>query len=223
MMHATAARLPLFLFLLLPLFPASPTSVDLSGDFFAARQATRSWLDGFYLDWRMDHQLDNALDDSVVLIETACRIGNPDPLSFSVLGGSRRWNHVELDGLRLDDPFHPGASLTRSPLWQRSMELDGLGRTVLLREAFSGERVSFEFSEGTLGGRLAAADWLYRRLAGSPSPYERGVLPPEDRRRPLGSFSLFYSTTSSNNDGPLYLTAFAEGGARHHEQSRRGE
>ncbi|MBN8215711.1 MAG: hypothetical protein J0L75_03675 [Spirochaetes bacterium] len=206
---------PLLLLGFLPLFAASPTSLDLSGDFFAAGRATRSWLDDFYGEWRMDHLLDNAFDDSVVLIETAGRIGTPDPLSFSVLGASRRWNHVELDGMRLDDPFHPGASLTRAPLWQRTMELDRLGRTVLLREAFPRQRLAFEFSEGFLGGRFAAADWLYQNLARSPSPYERGVLPPEDRRRPLGSFSLLLCETLSNGSGPLSLTTFAEGGLRH--------
>jgi hypothetical protein len=197
------------------LFPASPTSLDLTGDFFNTRKADRSWLDDFYHEWRLDHLLDNAFDDSVVLIESAGRIGSPDPLSYSILGNSRRWNHVELDGMRLDDPFHPGSSLTRSPLWQRSMELDSLGRTLSLRETFPRERLSFEFSQGFLGDRFPGADWLYRNLARSPSPYERGVLPPEDRRRPLGTFSLFFSAENSNANGPLHLSAFAEAGVRH--------
>ncbi len=175
-----------FLFLLVAYFPAC-----FSPSLFAERRSAADTFSDFspeflnqrYLEPRLEHLLENFSEFSTYQMEITGNFGAPDPLLYSIYGGSSLWNRFFFDGHRMDSRLQPGQPFFRpfATGTRTSFDLYGFDARLSLEQATNRYSISGFF--GGLGGAVPGADTLVKVLGGYDAPNQRGHLPPNDRRK----------------------------------------
>lgn len=172
-------------------------------DFLRQRSVDPFYVRNFYLAGRLENILDQQFPTLSSGIESAGRIGIPDPLTVSWAGANPGWNHFTLDGFPIGDPFRSGSTLSRAPLLDRRLEMDPVRRILGFSvETTNRGEMYGEYTVGTLGGILDGANQVWLDLAHHPGPMGRLVLPPEARRKPVGQGSFYLTTALPGAGGP---------------------
>ncbi|MFZ4414132.1 MAG: hypothetical protein ACOYOV_13700 [Bacteroidales bacterium] len=171
------------------------------------------FFDKFYLHTNFEHFLDNYHDFSIQQIETAGDFSQPAPYTFSIMGGSYKWNQFYFNDFKINDPYFPGSAMHKPFLFDNNVDIDFINSSVNFLPASTEQKAIIQWNNGKLGDRLWNADYLINTITGHVSPYQRLYgTPIEYRKRVEGNVLIMLHNIIENRHGNLYQSIYFNAG-----------
>lgn len=176
-----------------------------------------SFFEKSYLHYNFEHFIDNTYDFTIQQTETTGDYSQPNPYTFSVMGGSYKWNKYTFNGFNINDMFFPGSALYKPYLFDNDVGIDIYNSEINFKSGKNlTEKIYFQWNSGTLGDRIPNADQIINSVTGHVSPYERLLKPIEYRRRVKENILLMLHNIIPHNNGNLYQSIYLNAGQRMH-------
>ncbi|MFZ4400051.1 MAG: hypothetical protein ACOYO1_08465 [Bacteroidales bacterium] len=171
------------------------------------------FFDKFYLHTNFEHFLDNLHDFSIQQIETAGDYSQPAPYTFSIMGGSYKWNQFYYNDFKINDPYFPGSAIHKPFLFDNNVDIDFINSSINFTPSSSVQKALIQWNNGNLGDRLWNADYLINTITGHVSPYQRLYgTPIEYRKRVNGNLLLMLHNIIEHRNGNLYQSIYFNAG-----------
>jgi hypothetical protein len=171
------------------------------------------FFDKIYLHTNFEHFLDNYHDYSIQQIETAGDFSQPAPYTFSIMGGSYKWNQYYFNDFKINDPYFPGSAIHKPYLFDNNVDIDFINSSVNFLPASTEQKALIQWNNGKLGDKLSNSDYIINAITGHVSPYQRLYgTPIEYRKRVNGNLTLMLHNIIENQKGNLYQSIYFNAG-----------
>lgn len=178
---------------------------------------TNNFFEKWYLHTNFEHFIDNYYDFTIHQLETTGDYSQPNPYTFSIMGGSYKWNQYTFNGFKINDMFMGGNALHKPYLFDNDVSINIYNSSVDFTSSKNvGEKVYLQWNHGTLGDRIWNADEIINSVTGHVSPYERLLKPIEYRRRVKDNILLMIHNIIPSKYGNLYQSIYLNAGQRMH-------
>ncbi|MCX6229988.1 MAG: hypothetical protein NTZ33_00460 [Bacteroidetes bacterium] len=182
---------------------------------FPTRNIThKEFFEKWYLHTNFEHYIDNYCDYTIHQIETAGDFSQPQPYTFSINGGSYKWNQYYFNNFKINDLYFPGNALHKPYLFDNDVSIDIYNNSV---QFFSNDndrqKAYIQWNHGTLGDRMDDADYIINTIAGHGSPYQRLYGTPINfRKRVEDNILLMLHNIIETKKGNLYQSFYFNAG-----------
>lgn len=205
----------LYIFLIINLF-AIAQKADTALN-YPKKNFTSNFFSKWYLQNNFEHFVDNYYDFTIHQLETTGDYSQPNPYTFSVMGGSYKWNQYTYNGFNINDMFFPGNALHKPYMFDTDVEIDIYNNEIKFNTTQDlEEKVLLQWNHGSLGDRLSNADYIINQVTGHVSPYQRLLKPIEYRRKVRDNALLMLHNVIPTKYGNLYQNIYLNSGQRSH-------
>ncbi len=163
------------------------------------------FFDKWYLHYNVEQFIDNYYSFGIQQLETTGDFSQPNNYTFSILGGSFKWNTFNYDDFKINDMFFPGASLHKPYLMDLNLDFNVINSTMNFITSYDNDKSMYaQYNNGNMGDRLGDSDDIINYLAGHGSPYQRLLFPINYRRRVEGNGLFYLHDIFKNEKGKFY-------------------
>ncbi len=190
----------------------SQTSDSLS--FPSRKYANEAFFEKWYLHSDFEHFIDNYFDFTIHQIETTGDFSQPTPYTFSIMGGSYKWNQYYFNDFKINDMYFPGSALHKPYLFDNNVEIDIYNSAIhFSSSSVNQQKALIQWNHGTLGDKLSNSDKIINKVTGHVSPYQRLYgTPIEYRKRVEDNVLLMLHNIIPTKYGDLYQSIYVNKG-----------
>ncbi|NVN96515.1 MAG: hypothetical protein HXX18_14665 [Bacteroidetes bacterium] len=172
------------------------------------------FFEKWYLQNNFEHFIDNYYDYTIHQIETTGDFSQPAPYTFSINGGSYKWNQFYFNDFKMNDLYFPGSALHKSYMFDNNVDIDIYNANVNFSSGSNTQKKAYiEWNHGSLGDRLSNANDLIFSIAGHVSPYQRLYgTPIVYRKRVEENILLMFHNVKETKHGNLYQSIYFNAG-----------
>ena len=173
------------------------------------------FFDKWYLHYNVEQFIDNYYSYSIQQLETTGDYSQPNNYTFSILGGSYKWNSYNYDDFQMNDIFFPGASLHKPYLFDVNLDFDIKSSSLNFIPTNDNKNTAYiQWNDGTFGGRMFDSDDIIHTITGNGSAYERLLYPIENRRKVKENGLVYIHNILKTDKGEYYQNVYLNVGER---------
>lgn len=173
-----------------------------------------TFFDKWYLHTSFEHFIDNTYDFTIHQIETTGDFSQPSPYTFSIMGGSYKWNQFYFNDFKINDLYFAGSALHKPYLFDNDVDIDIYNSSVNFTPSSNFKQKAYiQWNHGTLGDKLPNSDYIINTVTGHVSPYQRLYgTPIEYRKRVEDNILLMLHNIIETKYGNLYQSIYFNAG-----------
>jgi len=185
-----------------------------SNSFPTKNHVNEKFFDKWYLHNNFEHFIDNYYDFTIHQIETTADFSQPAPYTFSIMGGSYKWNQYYFNDFKINDLYFQGSALHKPYLFDNDVDIDICNSAIHFSSSANNQQKAYiQWNHGTFGDKLSNSDKIINTVTGHVSPYQRLYgTPIEYRKRVENNLLLMLHNIIPTKYGDLYQSIYINAG-----------